>query len=273
MKNRWITLILMLCSFTILADEKLSDAELRLSVEGTIEIDPEGRVHDYTIETRLTSSIRDYVDQRVRQWRFEPITVDGRAVIAKTRMRLNLLAQTMGESYVLHVHSVHFGAPTSRERDRSRLRFPPKALRERLGAHVMLALRIDADGNVVDAHPYQTNLSRAMDKNQAARWRRMFEAVAIKAAKRWTYEPSEHIDGAATSATVFAPFEFRIVGDDGSQWASHYWRIFVPGPVAPIPWQQDEMQLAERLDQLKDGETLAVSSRFRLIDDVVGAAL
>lgn len=234
MKQLLIFVAVILFAPSASADPKAGNVELRLRVDGAIEIDPEGKVHDYAIETRLAPALRDHIDQRVRQWRFEPIMVDGRPVIAKTRMRLNLHAQSTGENYLLRVDSVHFGEPKAHMRGRRGLRYPPNALRERLGAYVMLALRIDAKGNIVDAHPYQTSLARMMNEAQAVRWRRVFEDVAVNAAKNWTFEPTEHIDGMATSATLFAPIEFRIAGS-GTRSSDRGWRAFARGPVTPVP--------------------------------------
>ena len=258
-------LMLALFIFPALADQKTQrqDAELRLSVDGTIEIDPEGRVHDYTIETQLIPSIRDYVDQRVRQWRFEPITVDGRAVIAKTRMRVELVAIPNDDRYQLRVDDVYFGIAKTGENTRKTPRYPEAALRARLGARVILVVRTNADGHVTDVHPYQTSLTlRRSGKNSTKAWRRLFEKAAMDAVAHWMYELDERIDGKSIGGTRFASFEFRITGDR-DQKLTPAWQTYIPGPITKAPWQPEDTQRESRLETLKNGEALATSSRFR----------
>jgi hypothetical protein len=273
MKKFWILLVLTLMAHSALSDDVKRNVELRLSVDGMIEIDPEGRVHDYSIETDMAPAIRNHVDQRVRQWRFEPITVDGRAVIATTRMRMELLATPDGDQYRLLVDDVHFGIAKTDESTHRAPRYPEAALRARLGARVVLVLRTDAHGRVTDVHPYQTSLTqRRIQGRSVEGWRQLFEKAAMDAVANWTYEPDEHVDGEPVDSTRATSIEFRITGSR-TKTSEPGWQAYVPGPVTRAPWQPEGMQGEDRLETLKDGEALAVASRFRLLDSVVGNAL
>jgi hypothetical protein len=61
-----------------------------LQVDGWIGINPEGGVAEFTTDTKMSTKLRESLDQVVHKWRFEPIVIDGtpRNVRAKTRVVL-----------------------------------------------------------------------------------------------------------------------------------------------------------------------------------------
>lgn len=273
MKYVFAIISIFIISAHAMADSGAPGAELRLLVDGMIEIDLVGGVHDYMIETELAPTIRHYIDKRVREWRFEPITVDGRPVIAGTRMRMALLATPDDGQYRLRVDDVHFGIAKAQAATNRAPRYPEDALRARLGARVLLALRTDATGRVTDVHPYQTGLTQLRVRGRSpAGWRRLFEKAATEAATGWTYAPDEYINGEPVAGTRVVSLVFRITEDQGGPLASG-WQAYIPGPVTRAPWQLEDAQDTERWTLLQDSEAFTDSSRFQLIEKVVGALL
>lgn len=241
-----------------------------LSVDGTIQIGPDGHVTDCWLRTQMSPTVARLVDTTCRSWRFQPITVDGRPVNAKTTMKLRLSATPApNDSYTLRIASLHFGTLT-----RTKMKppvYPSDAARVGLGARVTLYLLIDEDGKVIDAMAGQTSLTmRAKDEHEAEIWRKRFERASLDAAKTWKYDTSELVDGKRVAKRyAIAPVEFTINGTD------HKWLTFVPGPVHPAWWMKDapEGTGEKQLAQVSEGETASANSNFRLIDDVVGKTL
>ena len=55
---------------------------LILRVDGELTIDPQGVPTDYQIKTELPQKLRDSLQQHVHSWRFEPVLVGGKPVLA-----------------------------------------------------------------------------------------------------------------------------------------------------------------------------------------------
>lgn len=249
---------------------------IELAARGEIAIAPDGHVSDYKLTTHLAPNVVQALDKAVRNWRFEPVVVDGKAVAAKTTMSIQLHGEPKPEdkdTYSLSVSSVHFGVLTQAKQVAPE--YPSDAIAARLGARVVLYLVIDANGKVVQALPGQTSLDkRARSEHEAELWRRRFERASIAAALQWKYDPSEYIDGKPmANRHAIAPIEFGLkrMGDPDPEG----WKAYVPGPVHPAPWAttatsgDDEQRLA----QISNGETASANSNFRLKDDVIGKAL
>ena len=245
-------------------------AEFRLRVIGELVVDRDGNVQDYSLEAGQAPLIENLIEKSVAAWKFEPVQLDGKPVVARTRMSMSILASPAGDDYVLKVDDVWFGDFKSTGRI-TPPRYPVKAIKERVEARVMLTARIDADGKVVDVHPYQTSLSR---KGQEARWRRLFEEVSMDAVRTWTYEPDQ-LDGKPRAlTTVQIPIEFTVtegMTDKARARDNLRWRSYIPGPVTPAPWVDASSVAA--VGDLEDGRAGPLDSPFKLRTDVLGKTL
>jgi TonB family protein len=248
-----------------LASDTKAPAPLELSVHGQIEIGPDGSVLSHQLDKRLNPAVRALVARNVERWRFEPITENGRPVIASTRMVLELSALPLGDDDLqLRVDDVRFGIPAERG-PRTAPIYPRDAIKQRLGARVLLALQLDEAGKVIAAHPYQTSLSSELSGSRAQRMRQLFETATLKAAQDWQFTPAERVAGAAVGASVKVPVDFRI-GIGG-------WQSYVPGPLSPAPWMESSAQATGNDAELQDGELVALDSRFRLQGSPIGEIL
>lgn len=252
-------------------------ATYEMVASGEVQIGVDGRVSDYRLKSELAPAVAALVNRSVRQWRFEPILKDGRPVIAKTALRIGLTAERAADDpdhYVVRVAGVDFGAPEFRGGGKPP-HYPRSAVRARLEAKVMLALRIDEAGKVVEAVPYQTSLgARARSDSEAETWRKIFERASVAAAKTWQYNLTEDIDGRLAGTYALAPIVFSLVRPHERADGEDKWQGYVPGPVHDIPWDVDQGGPAtDRASRLADGEAAALNSRFRLVDDVVGKIL
>jgi hypothetical protein len=249
--------------------ENESTPTAELSVNGDIQIGPDGHVTDCWLKTKMAPTVAALVDRTVRGWHFEPVTLDGRPVNAKTTMNLRLSATPApNDSYSLRIESVHFG--TLSQTNRKPPTYPSDAVRAGLGARVVLYLIIGESGHVIDAMPGQTSLTmRAKDEREAEMWRKRFEKVSLEAVKSWRYDTSELVDGKRVAKRyAIAPIVFYVNPE-------HQWTTYVPGPVHPSWWDKKtaDGKSEQRFAQLTDGETASANSNFRLKDDVIGKTL
>lgn len=266
------SLLLAAASFVHAAPPK-PEPELQMSVRGEIDIDTDGSVRDFRPTSRLTPALASIVGDKVRTWRFEPVLVDGKPVVANTSMRLELRAIPHEGDYQLRIEDVGFGDP--RAGKYAPPRYPMKAVREGLGASVLIAVRLDADGKVAEMHPYQTSLSKSLgSENNTRKWREVFERASMEAIAQWTFEITERLDGRAESQTMLAPITFTI----GSPSSSPEGRFlsYIPGPIVPAPWLDAEAVAsvdAADLASAEQGSTRSLSSRVRLATDLEGSIL
>lgn len=248
-------------------------AEYSLGIGGELVIDPQGRVHSWRMDDGLAPVLADLVQRNVERWTFEPILIEGKPVTAKTRMRLALLARPRENGdYELRVDEVWFGDMKSRG-EKAPPSYPRGAIRAGMEARVIVLARVDAQGNVVDVHPYQTSLSK---KGSVARWRKAFEEASLAAVRQWKYEPGEEIGGARSGNTVKIPMTFELAtGRSKQELAADMkrWRSYLPGPVSPAPWLDEDAVAAIETAEPADGEALSLQSRFRLKHDVSGWTL
>jgi hypothetical protein len=146
------------------------------------------------------------------------------------------------------------------------------AARAGMMANVLLALRLDKDGNVLQAIPYRTSLNvKFPGENKAEFWRRMFEETSIASAKTWRYNMTESVGGVQMDGTALVPITFRVSRKDKPD--PTHWQGFVDGPTHEIPWNMQRRPDEDRIARLVDGEALAMDSRFHLKDDVIDKAL
>jgi hypothetical protein len=250
-----------------------------LEAVGEVQIAPDGAVSDYRLgkDSTLPPAIAQLVDRNVRAWHFEPVLVDGKAVVAKTALHMQLKAEPLDgrDRYSVRVEDVRFGAPV-RSAQGKPPRYPDAAVGARLGAKVVLALRLDETGKVIDAQPYQTSLdARARSEADAERWRRLFEKASVAAAKTWHYDLTETVNGRAIGTKVMAPVVYSVSNSFSSAAGEGRWKSFIAGPVHPVSWMpaDSSAHTEQRVAALGEGQNVSLDSRFHLKDDVVGKVL
>lgn len=222
-----------------------------LAVKGTIEVDASGKVQRYALEhpEAYSSALRALLDDVVPRWTFRPVLVDGVPRAARAPMYLRLQAKPLGDDqFKIVVASAAFGddkdaAPGTKLAFDLRSRLKPKYPKgeiSRIGAQVLVVLRIGRDGRVKDAVAEQTNLAQLGDPRAMARWRRDFEAVALATARYWRFvTPTAGPDADAAEWSVRVPIVYN---PTASSSMPGQWESYVPGPRRVVPWATDEEQ-------------------------------
>lgn len=241
---------------------------LHLDVGGEIAIDREGAVYDYKINTILTPEVTQVVDRSVRQWKFEPVLHDGKAVYAKSGMQLTLTALPVGAGYQLRVDSVRFTGNRAKK-----IMVPPSypisANKAGVGAVVLVALRIAENGEVLDAVASQTRLVGADGSEKVMnRWRKLFESNSVDAAKQWQFQAADTEAGESGELTMLVPISYSV---GGPMVSTAGWRSDST-TTNPIPWLSANKQKYDA-SGLKEGEALALDNPVKLKTNVVGTTL
>ena len=249
---------------------------LEMTADGEVQIAVDGHVSDYRMKNKLSPELDALVEKNVRGWRFEPVVVDGAAVVAKTALHVTLKAEPRAESdkYTVKIIAVHFGDP-QRAKDMHPPHYPQMAVGAGLGAKVLLSIRLDDTGKVVDVLPYQTNLDhRPSSETEAVHWRQLFERSSIAAAKTWRFDLSETANGKPIATNVMVPIVYSLRGNGIRAPTPGEWTPYLPGPIQVAPWANPATNpAAGDLAALGDGQALSLDSRFRLKDNVIGKTL
>jgi len=259
------------------------ESVITMQVEGSIVIDPQGRVSGLTIDTALPDKMRAPLDRTIRTWQFEPVIVDGAARTASAKMRVILSALAQGDSYQVKIDNVVFpgesgsdGAPPPliTAKTLQPPRYPPTLLYAGVSGTVLLAVRVGEDGQVAQVMAMQSALLDVKgDTSTLSKAVRMFEKSAIDVAKGWRFNVgSREMAPSAREMTVMVPISYMI--DGKKPVGPGKWRTEVRVPSRPISWLQDQPDIqAIGVDDVVDGEVLPVAGELTLVTKVIGTTL
>lgn len=287
--------------------ESESENVLTLRVDGALSIDPQGKVLDYRITTKLDPAVEAMVRRAVPRWRFKPILVDGKPAIAQSPMRITLAAVEVEQGYQVKVDNVVFWPNTQEEYEAQQAsqkahprmsvegeapaplvwitsksmrppKYPPDLQRSGVEGIVLLNVRLNPDGTVAEVFAAQSSLLNVKGSSGLLdRARATLERNASAAAGRWKFEVDAE-DAASlkpSSLTVRVPVEYML----GTQAAGPEplvgkWRHEFRGPNVTAPWLADDNTHEIGVSDLNSNEILAGGTPFALSDKgVIGTAL
>lgn len=283
----------LLLGFLVSAAASAAEPHLQASmvVTGTITVNPDGSVKDYTLHDPdgLPPAVRQIVQATVPAWQFVPVVENGAPVTAEAGMSLRVVADwpsIHAKQATIRVIGAAFGCdarsrarlpdecpPDSTIASRSRKppRYPLDAVRARVGGEVFLVLEVGRDGHVLQAAARQVNLYSLTD--QQARFREMLANASIEAARGWTFKvPAAGPDAERDHWVVTVPINYMIghprthtgtLLRSRSPRAQNEWKAYVPGPVRIIPWD-DQDAVSGSTDSIAAGSLFVQDSRLVL---------
>lgn len=222
-------------------------AEASMLVTGKIAINADGSVRGYQIddEDKVPGHVLLNIGRWVPEWRFEPVLVDGKAVPARAKMTLRLLARPLGDKFEISIASTTFGDDDAPPTDtvKGLKMYPPRYPTDVASAGgegtVYLVLRIGPDGRVEDLVVERVNLHVYASERRMKNFRKRLSSTAASAARRWTFVPPTTGELAQRRWwSVRVPVDFRLGGVQEVAYGE--WQSYLPGPQQPIPWLQDE---------------------------------
>lgn len=220
--------------------------ESSMRVTGTIEVSPDGSVRTYAIDhaEEIPKGLLAFIQQNVDQWKFDPVTVDGKAVGVRNKMSLRVVAKKLNDDeYDVRLQAASFD-PFTVEAGRQITsksmpppRFPEEAAMSGAAGTAYLILKVGRDGNVEDVVTEQVNLHIVGTEGQMERWRNLFGKASMQAARKWQFIPPVLGEDAGEAYwTVRVPVDFKF-----SRKETKYgqWEAYVPGPRQKHPWSED----------------------------------
>ncbi|MFK2917773.1 energy transducer TonB [Dyella koreensis] len=230
--------------------EVRKQAEASMLVTGWVVVGTDGRTQSHVLDKveKLPPEVVDLIRRASATWRFEPVMLDGKPVVAKAKMSLRVVAKREDNSsnFVVRVAGATFGDPGAEEdsdsvrfKDRRAPKYPELALRARVSGTVFLLARIDRSGKVADVDAEQVNLDVVDTDKGMQTWRRILAEASVRAARQWTYDlPTSGPHANDDSWIVRVPVVFHMVMPNVSESAYYgQWQAYVPGPKEPIPWR------------------------------------
>jgi TonB family protein len=249
-KRWWAGLMMAVCATVAIARDRagtsavLKQAEASMLVAGSLTIATDGSVSGYALDHRekLPPGVVALVEQALPKWRFEPVQTNGVAHEASAAMSLLVVANKVdGDRFTVRIRSAQFRETPRQSSDSvsSKSMPPPQypldAFFSGVRGTVYLVVRIDRDGRVADASVEQVNLRVLDSEAQMRHWREVLAAPALKAAKRWRFNPpttGKHVGDAFWSARV--PVDYRFEGETSPKYGG--WSPYIPGPRQTISW-------------------------------------
>lgn len=244
--------------------------EASMQLAGTIEVDAQGNVTAYAIDraSGYPDAILKVVDGLVRQWRFEPVLVDGEAHPARAAMYLLFVARKVeGGDFAISLRSANFGADDSEAGvtlvETKKPQYPLAELKEHATGITYIAMQVGPDGRVRQTHAEQTNLYTMGSPREMTRWRRDFERAAESSVRDWVFKlpPQDVAEG---GITMRVPVAFTTLGRQAQDSLSGQWSPYLPGEYSRAPWL-DVDYTAGGVDALPDGMVQKVGSGLKLL--------
>ncbi|HET6552563.1 MAG TPA: energy transducer TonB [Dyella sp.] len=265
---------------TALQKEVLKTAEASMVLTGTIDVNPDGSLHGYTIDKRerVPAEVASIVDRNVSHWTFK-LSAPATDVI-HTKMSLLVRAKPAGDgTYLVDVSGTSFGESDNKTgawvsyKSRKQPAYPRDAVDARVSGTVFLVLRIGREGTVEEAVVEQVNLDRYGAKSAMESYRKMLAGASLRVAKDWTFNLPTHgnaVDNPYWEVRV--PVKFFLV-ESGVTIADHpygTWSPYFPGPRQSPPWLSKAL-LSEAPDALPGEGLHAGDSGLQLATPLGGA--
>lgn len=272
--------LLMALAGTAHAGNVRKDAEASMVLTGTVEVNPDGSLHGYTIDRReqVPPEVVAIVDKNITRWTFKlsaPVTD-----VVSTKMSLRLLAKPAGEGkFAVTVSGASFGDNDGRNGETVSYKshdpapaYPRAAVDARVSGTVFLLLRIGRDGLVQEGVAEQVNLDQYGTANEMRLYRKLLADAALQAAQKWTYNPptrGKGVDDPYWQVRIPVRFNLLPFGERPKDDYGH-WHGYIPGPRQTPSWISQTL-LSEAPDAMTGDGLHAGSSLLRLATPLGGS--
>lgn len=283
--KRWYVLGLLLLGgmMTLASAENVrKSAEASMLVTGSVEVNPDGSLHGYTLDhpEKLPPDVVGIIDKSIKQWEFK---LSGPAKdVVKASLNMRVVAKPAGDGkYMVSVAGTSFGntrdadgtTATITSKDRVQPRYPQMAIQSRVSGTVYLLLRVGRDGTVQDAIAEQVNLEQYSTPLAMEKFRKALAEASLDAARHWTYTLP------TTGTTVNDPywvvrvpvnFNLNVNGSALVDRGYGHWEAYIPGPRQTAPWM-DKALANQSPDTTPDGSLATGNAPVQLATRLDGA--
>jgi TonB family protein len=262
-----------------MAGEILKNAQASMLVTGWIEVMPDGTVHGYTIDhqDKLPPSVLELIHDNVATWKFKVMLKE--PVIERARMNLRIVAKRADEQHdSIQIANAFFGDKGTGSdnisfKQQVAPEYPQDAIARRASGTVYVIARVNRQGLVEDAFAEQVNLNGFFDGARTPRDRSLLAHAALDAIKHWTFNlPTTGPHIADEHWDIRIPVQFNL-NAFGTSPQDNYgkWQVYVPGPRAQAPWQQQSAPSVQGSDAIPAGSISQADENLSLATPLAGA--
>lgn len=209
---------------------------MRLAKTWSIHIDADGHVSRLQPITQIAPDLASALEAEIRQWRFQPGSVNGKPVDTDTFLHLNLAVRdTAAGSGRITFEEVSTGGAVDK---RAKPSYPSKAISSKDQGLVVLQVTYDEQGHVEDAVPAPGMVQGHQSLVDGA----------SEEVKRWTFKP-EVVGGHALAGKALVPFCYSVVPSGSTP--------------RPCSWKNGNPAI-----ERGQNETVALDSVAQLITDI-----
>lgn len=254
-------------------------AEASMLVTGSVEVNPDGTLHGYTLDQpeKLPPVVVDVIAQGIAQWEFK-LSAPTKDVV-KSSMSIRIVAKPVGDgNFKVTLVGATFGqghadGDTVSYKTRPAPTYPMLAIHARVTGTVYLLVRVGRDGTVEDVIAEQVNLEQYATPVEMDRFRKALADASISAVRRWTYNPPSK--GAAKDDpywVVRVPVNFFLQGGGAPVVKRGYghWDAYIPGPRQTPPWISNALA-SQSPDAVPDGALSTGNAQVQLATRLDGA--
>lgn len=254
-------------------------------VDGWIDFSPAGQAVGFQTDANLLPALRENLERTARNWRIEPILIDGTPRQVRAKTRVVLAATRLGDKYSVKVDNVTFPtepnvaagpidgspAPISGQKLRPP-RYPFELMQANVSGRALICIRVGADGSAEEVVAVQTMLFDVKGKERNLRKAiELMEKSAVSAAKSWRFNISaERGRMSAKERTVRVPVEY-FMGRKPVVETSGLWRTVVRVPMRTVGWVPESAESQKvGVTDVAAGEIQPATSVVKLDTNVVG---
>ena len=256
---QWMLICLMMPSIAWAFNEYAIAKRVQASmlVTGLIAINADGSVYGYSLDERekLPGDVINLIGETIPGWKFEPVKVNGKPVLAKALMSLRIVARKDSRGqFRASIEGARFAQDTAQSLKspacangaclmpsyRKPPAYPIELLREGVSGTAYVVLRVNREGRVTDAAIRQIDLRKVADESQLKRWRLALAHASLAVVGDWKFNiPTRGDEANRDSWVVSVPINYILEGITPPLTYGQ-WDAYVPGPVQDIPWASDE---------------------------------
>lgn len=250
--------------------------ERSMVVTGTIEINPDGSVHDYALDQpdKLLPQIVEVIGKVIPTWKFQPIPVNGKPSLLKGEMSIRVVADKMeGDRYAVGVRGVSFSKSRSKDaityKTNPAPTYPREGLNGGVGGTAYIAAMLDRSGHVEKAAVLQIDLHAFGPEPVMARLRKDFGEASVKAIKQWTFNiPAARQQSGQDHWVVRIPINYQVYYDNVKPQREYgHWDAYAPGPIEHVAWlESDGARQTGSPDAIPDDLAFQDDRRFVLLN-------
>ena len=246
--------LLALCAFAALAaryETTRKQVEASMLVTGELVVAPDGAVKSYKLDRAdaLPPETRELLAKVVPAWELDVKKADGSRLRAPAavKMSVQLLARPIAgvdDQLRVTIQDTVFWDPKAPVQVEAKgeltpPKYPPFAARSGMSGIVYVVLRLNPDGSIAETHVERVDMTVLSDEKTLRKFSKVLAEAAVDAAKQWTFNIAPERLARPEPVGVRVPIEFKFA-DRNPPSKEEYgrWQAYVPGPYAPIPWEE-----------------------------------